>query len=194
MFSRTGTPFYPDAGRFWEVCAQLRVTIFYTAPTAIRSLMGFGNEFVKRHSRSSLRILGTVGEPINPEAWLWYYNVVGERRCAVVDTYWQTETGGHVITPLPGAVAAKPGSACFPFFGVVAKILDEETGAEIVEPNREGYLVFAQPWPSTMRTVYGDHKRFEETYFRKFPGFYTTGDGAKRDADGYLWVTGRIGE
>ncbi|KAJ8306425.1 hypothetical protein KUTeg_016970 [Tegillarca granosa] len=186
-----GVPFYPDAGRFWQIVDKYKVTKFYTAPTAIRALMKFGDDFVTRHKRTSLKILGTVGEPINPEAWLWYYNVVGNKRCAVVDTFWQTETGGHVITPLPGATVTKPGSATFPFFGIVPALLDEE-GKEITEAGKEGYLVFKQPWPGIMRTVFGNHERFETTYFKKFHGYYCTGDGAKKDADGYIWVTGRI--
>ncbi|KAK3085354.1 hypothetical protein FSP39_001989 [Pinctada imbricata] len=312
-----GVPFYPDAGRFWAIVEKYKVTKFYTAPTAIRALMKFSEEYVTkydtsslkvlgtvgepinpeawlwyynvvgkkqaavvdtfwqtetvsinydvnqvqyefpegvrydtsslkvlgtvgepinseawlwyynvvgkkqaavvdifwqtetvsinynvnqvryqlpegvRYDTSSLKVLGTVGEPINPEAWLWYYNVVGKKQAAVVDTFWQTETGGHVITPLPGATPTKPGSATFPFFGVIPAIMSE-TGEEITEPGKEGYLVFRQPWPGIMRTVYGDHQRFETTYFKKFPGYYCTGDGAKKDADGYLWVTGRI--
>ncbi|KAK3577488.1 hypothetical protein CHS0354_026439 [Potamilus streckersoni] len=185
-----GTPFYPDAGRFWAIVEKYKVTKFYTAPTAIRAIMRYGDGFVTKYDRSSLKVLGTVGEPINPEAWLWYYNVVGNKQCAVVDTFWQTETGGHVLTPLPGATPTKPGSATFPFFGIVPHILSED-GKE-VEDEGEGYLVFSQPWPGMMRTVYGSHERFETTYFKKFPGFYTTGDGARRDKDGYIWVTGRI--
>ncbi|CAL1543210.1 unnamed protein product [Lymnaea stagnalis] len=185
-----GTPFYPDAGRFWAVIEKYKVTKFYTAPTAIRSLMKFEDNFVTKYNRSSLRILGTVGEPINPEAWLWYHRVVGNSECAIVDTFWQTETGGHVITPLPAATKTKPGSATFPFFGIVPAILSDE-GKEITGPG-EGYLVFKQPWPGIMRTVFGNHERFEITYFKKFPGYYTTGDGAKRDEEGYLWITGRI--
>ncbi|ESO86719.1 hypothetical protein LOTGIDRAFT_128665 [Lottia gigantea] len=185
-----GTPFYPDAGRLWEVIDKYKVTKFYTAPTAIRALMKFGDDIVTKYSRESLKILGTVGEPINPEAWLWYYNVVGNGKCAIVDTFWQTETGGHVLTPLPGATPTKPGSATFPFFGVVPALLTEE-GREIEGPG-EGYLVFKKPWPSLMRTVYGNQERFETTYFKKFPGYYCTGDGARRDSDGYIWITGRI--
>jgi len=185
-----GTPFYPDAGRFWRVIEEYKVTKFYTAPTAIRSLMKFDDSFVTKYNLSSLQVLGTVGEPINPEAWLWYHRVVGGGRCAIVDTFWQTETGGHVITPLPGATVTKPGSATFPFFGIVPSLLTDE-GAEISGPG-EGYLVFKQPWPGIMRTVFGDHERFETTYFKKFPGYYCTGDGARRDSDGYLWITGRI--
>ncbi|KAK7479843.1 hypothetical protein BaRGS_00028923 [Batillaria attramentaria] len=185
-----GVPFFPDAGRFWAIVDKYKVTKFYTAPTAIRAVMKFGDEFVTKYSRASLKILGTVGEPINPEAWLWYHRVVGNGQCAIVDTFWQTETGGHVITPLPGATPTKPGSATFPFFGVKAAILNEE-GVEI-SGTGEGYLVFQQPWPGIMRTVYGNHERFETTYFKKFPGYYCTGDGAHRDKDGYIWITGRI--
>jgi len=185
-----GVPTYPDAGRMWQVCDKHKVSIFYTAPTAIRALMGQGNELVTKTSRKSLRLLGTVGEPINPEAWEWYYNVVGEGRCPIVDTWWQTETGGHLITPLPGATPLKPGSATTPFFGVVPAILDAE-GKEL-EGACEGSLVIKQPWPGQMRTVYGDHKRFKETYFSTYPGYYFTGDGARRDEDGYYWITGRV--
>ncbi|XP_076462968.1 LOW QUALITY PROTEIN: acetyl-coenzyme A synthetase, cytoplasmic-like [Babylonia areolata] len=185
-----GVPFYPDAGRFWATVEKYKVSKFYTAPTAIRSLMKYGDEFVKKYNRSSLRVLGTVGEPINPEAWLWYYSVVGNSRCAVVDTFWQTETGGHVITPLPGATPTKPGSATFPFFGIQPVILSED-GQEITD-SREGYLVFRKPWPGIMRTVWENQVRFETTYFKKFEGYYCTGDGAHRDKDGYIWITGRI--
>jgi len=185
-----GVPTYPDAGRFWQVVAKHKVNIFYTAPTAIRALMGQGDGFVKKHDRSSLRILGTVGEPINPEAWEWYYHVVGEGRCPIVDTWWQTETGGHMITPLPGAIALKPGSATLPFFGIEPCIVDEN-GNEL-QGVAEGALCIKRPWPGMMRTVFGDHKRFIDTYFRMFPGKYFTGDGARRDQDGYYWITGRI--
>ncbi|XP_068237159.1 acetyl-coenzyme A synthetase, cytoplasmic isoform X2 [Palaemon carinicauda] len=185
-----GVPTYPHSGRFWEMIEKYKVSKFYTAPTAIRTLMKYGDEPVKKYDLSSLSVLGSVGEPINPEAWLWYYRVVGDSNVSIVDTFWQTETGGHVITPLPGATPAKPGSACFPFFGVDVALLDDE-GHEI-KGEGEGYLVFRQPWPGIMRTVYGNHERFETTYFKKFPGFYCTGDGAKRDKDGYIWVTGRI--
>ncbi|KAK1156119.1 acetyl-coenzyme A synthetase, cytoplasmic-like isoform X1 [Acipenser oxyrinchus oxyrinchus] len=185
-----GLPTYPDMSRLWEIVDKYKVTKFYTAPTAIRLLMKFGNEPVQKYSRKSLKILGTVGEPINPEAWLWYYNIVGDKRCPVVDTFWQTETGGHVMTPLPAATPMKPGSATFPFFGVVPAILNES--GEELEGEAEGYLVFKQPWPGVMRTVYGNHQRFETTYFKKFPGYYVTGDGCRRDKDGYYWITGRI--
>lgn len=185
-----GVPFHPDAGRYWAIVEKYKVTQFYTAPTAIRALMKYGDSHVRRHDRRSLRILGTVGEPINPEAWLWYHKVVGNGNCAIVDTFWQTETGGHVITPLPGATPTKPGSATLPFFGVEATILDEQ-GKEVTG-EAEGYLVFKRPWPSMMRTVYNNHVRYETTYFKKFPGYYCSGDGARRDKDGYFWVTGRM--
>ena len=188
-----GVPNYPDASRFWQVCDKHNVSIFYTAPTAIRALMREGDEPVKKTSRKSLRILGTVGEPINPEAWEWYYHVVGDGRCPIVDTWWQTETGGHLITPLPGATPLKPGSATRPFFGVVPGIIDTETG-RLIEGDGEarGALVITRPWPGQMRTVYGDHQRFVDTYFKTYPGYYFTGDGARRDADGYYWITGRM--
>ncbi|XP_038577912.1 acetyl-coenzyme A synthetase, cytoplasmic isoform X3 [Micropterus salmoides] len=185
-----GLPTYPDVSRMWEIVDKYLVTKFYTAPTAIRLLMKYGSEPVQKYKRESLKILGTVGEPINPEAWQWYYTVVGEKRCPVVDTFWQTETGGHVLTALPAATPMKPGSATFPFFGVVPAILNE-SGEELEGPS-EGYLVFKQPWPGVMRTVYGNHQRFETTYFKKFPGYYVTGDGCRRDKDGYYWITGRI--
>ena len=185
-----GVPTFPDAGRFWQVVDKWRVNSFYTAPTAIRMLMGQGDEFVNRASRRSLRILGTVGEPINPEAWEWYYHVVGNSNCPVVDTWWQTETGGHLITPLPGATALKPGAASLPFFGIEPCLVDEH-GNELAGA-AEGALCIKRPWPGQMRTVYGDHERFIETYFKLFPGKYFSGDGARRDADGYYWITGRI--
>jgi len=185
-----GVPTYPDASRFWQVCDKHEVNIFYTAPTAIRALMREGEDPVKKTSRKSLRILGTVGEPINPEAWEWYYRVVGDERCPVVDTWWQTETGGHMITPFPGATALKPGSATHPFFGVLPAIVDNE--GTVLEGACEGNLVITRPWPGQMRTVYGDHQRFVDTYFKTYPGNYFTGDGAKRDADGYYWITGRV--
>ena len=185
-----GVPTFPDASRFWQVVDKWRVNSFYTAPTAIRMLMGQGDEFVRRAGRRSLRILGTVGEPINPEAWEWYYHVVGNGNCPVVDTWWQTETGGHLITPLPGATALKPGSASLPFFGVEPCLVDEQ-GNEL-EGAAEGALCIKRPWPGQMRTVYGDHERFIETYFKMFPGKYFSGDGARRDEDGYYWITGRI--
>ncbi|TLM79228.1 acetate--CoA ligase [Microbulbifer harenosus] len=185
-----GVPTYPDASRCWQVVDKHQVNIFYTAPTAIRALMGAGDDFVTRCDRSSLKLLGTVGEPINPEAWEWYYHVVGEKRCPIVDTWWQTETGAHMITPLPGATALKPGSATRPFFGVQPALLDEK-GQEI-EGQGEGALVMKASWPSMIRSVYGDHQRMIDTYFSTFPGYYFTGDGARRDADGYYWITGRI--
>ncbi|MGE0386916.1 MAG: acetate--CoA ligase [Gammaproteobacteria bacterium] len=185
-----GVPTWPDPGRFWQVIDKHRVNIFYTAPTALRSLMGLGEEHVTRHARSSLRLLGSVGEPINPEAWEWYHRVVGERRCPIVDTWWQTETGGALITPLPGATPLKPGSATRPFFGVEPALLDEH-GNEIAGAGR-GALVLKRSWPGQMRTVYGDHQRFVDTYFKAYPGYYFTGDGARRDEDGYYWITGRI--
>ncbi len=185
-----GIPSYPDAGRFWDVIDKHRVSIFYTAPTALRALMAQGELPVKRRQRTSLRVLGTVGEPINPEAWEWYYHVVGDGRCPVVDTWWQTETGGILITPLPGATALKPGSATRPFFGVLPAILDDK-GKEL-EGAGEGALVLKRSWPGQMRTVYGDHQRFMDTYFKAFPGYYFSGDGARRDEDGDYWITGRM--
>jgi acetyl-CoA synthetase len=185
-----GLPTYPSASRFWEVCDKHRVATFYTAPTAIRALMREGEEPVRQTSRKSLRLLGTVGEPINPEAWEWYFNVVGEARCPIVDTWWQTETGGHMITPLPGATATKPGSATRPFFGVVPALVNNE--GKLLEGEAEGNLVITRPWPGQMRTVYGDHQRFRDTYFSTYPGMYFTGDGARRDKDGYYWITGRV--
>ncbi len=185
-----GVPTYPDASRFWQVIDKHQVNIFYTAPTAIRSLMAQGNDFVNKTSRSSLRVLGSVGEPINPEAWEWYYHVVGNARCPIVDTWWQTETGGILITPLVGAIDLKPGSATLPFFGVMPEIVDNQ--GTILHGEAEGVLVIARPWPGQARTVYGDHQRFVDTYFKNFPGYYFTGDGAKRDKDGYFWITGRV--
>ncbi len=185
-----GVPNYPDGSRFWQVCDKHDVSSFYTAPTAIRALIGLGDDLVKTTSRKSLRILGTVGEPINPEAWEWYYHVVGDSRCPVVDTWWQTETGGHMITPFPGVTALKPGSASKPFFGVQPAIVDEN-GKEL-EGECQGNLVMKYPWPGQMRTVYGDHQRFIDTYFSQCPGKYFSGDGCRRDADGYYWITGRV--
>ncbi|MCM8856376.1 MAG: acetate--CoA ligase [Candidatus Thiodiazotropha sp.] len=186
-----GIPTYPDISRFWQVCDKHNVATFYTAPTAIRSLMSAGEEPVKKTKRSSLRLLGTVGEPINPEAWEWYYRVVGDERCPIVDTWWQTETGAHMLTPLPGATPLKPGSATIPFFGVAPVLLDDQ-GVEIDGNPAAGNLAIKQPWPAMMRTLYGDHKRFFETYFAMYPGYYFTGDGARRDEDGYYWITGRV--
>ena len=187
-----GVPTYPDAGRFWEVCAKHKVSQFYTAPTAIRSLMGLGPEWVDKHDLSSLKLLGSVGEPINPEAWAWYNTHVGKGKLPIVDTFWQTETGGHMLTPLPGAIPTKPGSATKPFFGVKPVVLDAASGKVQDEVETEGVLCFADSWPGQMRTVWGDHKRFEETYFSQYKGYYFTGDGCRRDADGYYWITGRV--
>ncbi|PWL16802.1 acetate--CoA ligase [Falsochrobactrum shanghaiense] len=185
-----GVPNFPDQGRFWEVVDKHHVNIFYTAPTALRSLMGAGDEFVTRSSRSSLRLLGSVGEPINPEAWEWYYNVVGDQRSPIVDTWWQTENGGILITPLPGATDLKPGSATRPFFGVKPVLVDNE--GEVLEGVADGNLCISDSWPGQMRTVYGDHKRFIETYFSTYKGMYFSGDGCRRDEDGYYWITGRV--
>jgi len=185
-----GVPNYPDPSRFWQVVDKHKVSIFYTAPTAIRALMREGEEYVRRTGRRSLRLLGTVGEPINPEAWLWYYDHVGERRCPIVDTWWQTETGGILITPIPGATPLKPGSATRPFFGIEPVIVDNE-GKRLEGPG-EGNLCLARSWPGQMRTVYGDHRRFIDTYFSTFHDLYFTGDGARRDEDGYYWITGRV--
>ena len=185
-----GVPTYPDAGRFWQIIDKHAVNIFYTAPTALRSLMGLGDDFVTKSSRSSLRLLGSVGEPINPEAWEWYFHIVGDSRCPIVDTWWQTETGAIMITPLPGAIALKPGSATLPFFGVEPVLLDAD-GQEL-EGEASGNLAIRSSWPSQIRTVYGDHKRCVDTYFSTYPGYYFTGDGARRDADGYYWITGRV--
>ena len=187
-----GVPTYPDASRFWQVCDKHQVNQFYTAPTAIRALMGLGNEFVEKCDLSSLKVLGTVGEPINPEAWNWYNEVVGKGLSPIVDTWWQTETGGHLITPLPGAIATKPGSATLPFFGIKPAILDPSSGAEISSAEAEGVLCIKDSWPGQMRTVYGDHERFVKTYFSDYKGYYFTGDGCRRDADGYYWITGRV--
>ncbi|MEZ4492938.1 MAG: acetate--CoA ligase [Dehalococcoidia bacterium] len=184
-------PTYPDAGRYWDMVDRLGITILYTAPTAIRAIAREGDEYVRRYSRKSLRVLGTVGEPINPEAWRWYYNVVGDGRCAIVDTYWQTETGGHMITPLPGAIDMKPGSGTVPFFGV-EPVLVEEDGTPVHGNNVTGRLCMARSWPGMMRTIYGDHERFLLTYLTTYPGLYFTGDGCHRDKDGYYWITGRV--
>jgi acetyl-CoA synthetase len=185
-----GVPTHPDPGRYWEICDKYNVSIFYTAPTAIRALMREGSEWVERHSRASLRLLGSVGEPINPEAWEWYYRVVGAQRCPIVDTWWQTETGGILISPLPGAMSLKPGSTARPFFGVRPAIVD--AGGNVLEGACEGNLILLDSWPGQMRTVYGDHQRFIDMYFRTYPGCYFTGDGARRDEDGYYWITGRV--
>jgi acetyl-CoA synthetase len=185
-----GIPTYPAADRFWRVIDKHQVNIFYTAPTAIRALMAQGNEFVARTSRSSLRILGSVGEPINPEAWEWYYHVVGDGRCPIMDTWWQTETGGIMITPLPGVTALKPGSATLPFFGVQPEIMDGN--GKVMTGEATGVLVIGKPWPGQARTVYGDHQRFIDAYFKTYPGYYFSGDGVRRDKDGYYWITGRV--
>ena len=185
-----GVPNYPSTSRFWEVIDKHKVNIFYTAPTAIRALMREGDGPVKKTSRASLRLLGSVGEPINPEAWLWYHRVIGDGRCPIVDTWWQTETGGILISPLPGATDLKPGSATKPLFGVVPQIVDAD--GEVLEGAASGNLCIAQSWPGQMRTVYGDHQRFIDTYFKTYPGKYFTGDGCRRDADGYYWITGRV--
>ncbi len=187
-----GVPTYPDAGRFWQVCEKHKVNQFYTAPTAIRALMGQGDEYVTQYDLSDLKVLGTVGEPINPEAWNWYNDVVGKGNCPIVDTWWQTETGGHLITPLPGATPTKPGSATKPFFGVQPAVLEVESGKEVETTTAEGVLVLKDSWPGQMRTVWGDHERFENTYFQQYKGYYFSGDGCRRDADGYYWITGRV--
>lgn len=186
-----GVPNYPDYGRFWAVVEKHKVNIFYTAPTALRALMKEGNQWVEKHDLSSLRILGTVGEPIKEPEWLWYYQIVGKEQCPIVDTWWQTETGGILLTPLPGATSLKPGSATFPFFGIVPVLLDDK-GVEIEGNNVQGLLAIKTAWPGIMRTVYGDHERFKQTYFSAYPGYYLTGDGARRDKDGYYWITGRV--
>ncbi len=185
-----GIPTYPDAGRFWDVVDKYKVTQFYTAPTAIRALMREGDNYVTSRSLASLKLLGSVGEPINPEAWMWYHRVVGKGRCPIVDTWWQTETGGILMTPLPGAIPTKPGSATLPFFGVKPVMLDEKN--QVIEGPGSGALFIEEPWPGIMRTVYGQHERFKDTYFSRVPGLYFTGDGCRRDEDGYYWITGRI--
>jgi len=187
-----GVPSYPDFGRFWAVCEKHKVNQFYTAPTAIRALMAHGPDWVNKHDLSSLKVLGTVGEPINPEAWNWYNDVVGKGNCPIVDTWWQTETGGHLLTPLPGAIATKPGSATVPLFGVQPVILDATTGKEITETAAEGVLCMKDSWPGQMRSVFGDHDRFVKTYFADYKGYYFSGDGCRRDEDGYYWITGRV--
>merc|ERR1719159_1542652 len=185
-------PTYPDAGRYWDMVQRHKITQFYTAPTAIRTLMKSGPEWVKKYDLSSLRVLGSVGEPINPEAWRWYYEHVGNKNCPIVDTFWQTETGGHMMTPMPGSHTMKPGSCSLPMFGVVPKVLDPTTGKVLEGNDVAGVLVFAQSWPSMIRTVYGDHQRFLDTYLKPYPGYYLTGDGCVRDKDGYYWITGRV--
>jgi acetyl-CoA synthetase len=187
-----GVPTYPDASRFWQVCEKHSVNQFYTAPTAIRALMGQGNKFVEKCDLSALKVLGTVGEPINPEAWNWYNDVVGKGSCPIVDTWWQTETGGHLMTPMPGATTLKPGSAQQPFFGIEPAVLDPASGEEIHGNDVEGVLVIKDSWPGQMRTIWGDHERFEKTYFSDYKGYYFTGDGCRRDADGDYWITGRV--
>ena len=187
-----GIPTYPDASRFWQICEKYKVNQFYTAPTAIRALMGLGNKNVEKCDLSNLKVLGTVGEPINPEAWNWYNEVVGKGTRPIVDTWWQTETGGHLLTPLPGATTTKPGSATFPFFGVQPVILDPSSGEEITSPQVEGVLCIKESWPGQMRSIYGDHERFVKTYFSDYKGYYFSGDGCRRDADGYYWITGRV--
>jgi acetyl-CoA synthetase len=185
-----GVPSYPGPDRFWDVVEKYKVNIFYTAPTAIRAIMRNGDEWPAKHDLSSLRILGTVGEPINPEAWMWYHKIIGGERCPIVDTWWQTETGGILITPLPGAWATKPGSATRPFPGIFPKVVRED--GSFCEPNEGGYLTVQKPWPSMLRTVWGDDQRFRDTYFSKYPGIYFTGDGAREDEDGYFWIMGRV--
>ncbi|MBY5988163.1 acetate--CoA ligase [Roseovarius atlanticus] len=187
-----GVPTYPDASRFWQVCEKHKVNQFYTAPTAIRALMGQGDEYVTKCDLSDLKVLGTVGEPINPEAWSWYHNVVGKGTCPIVDTWWQTETGGHLMTPLPGAHATKPGAAMKPFFGLKFEVLDPESGKTVEGNPAEGVLCIADSWPGQMRTVWGDHERFMNTYFQQYKGYYFTGDGCRRDEDGDYWITGRV--
>ncbi|MFX0040603.1 MAG: acetate--CoA ligase [Candidatus Heimdallarchaeota archaeon] len=186
-----GVPTYPDVDRFWDIVERHKVTHFYTAPTAIRALMRFGDEPAKKHDLSSLRVLGTVGEPINPEAWTWYHRVIGKERCPIVDTYWQTETGGFIMTPIATATPTKPGSCCMPFLGIKPAIFDLE-GDEITEPNEGGYFAMAQPWPGMLRDVWGNTERFISTYLERYPGYYYTGDGARRDEDGYYWILGRL--
>ena len=190
-FMFEGIPTYPDAGRYWDMVQRHKITSFYTAPTAIRAVAKEGYDLPKKYDRTSLRVLGSVGEPINPEAWRWYYEAVGDSRCSIVDTFWQTETGGHMITPIPGVTALKPGSATLPFFGVQPMILDDK-GVEQTEMEANGILVFKATWPGMARTIYGDHQRFVNTYFKPFPGYYFTGDGCRRDKDGYYWITGRV--
>jgi acetyl-CoA synthetase len=187
-----GVPTYPDAGRFWEVVEKHKVTQFYTAPTAIRALMAHGDEIPAKYDLSSIKVLGSVGEPINPEAWRWYHKNIGREKCPIVDTWWQTETGGILITPLPGCTPCKPGSATFPFFGVKPTVIESETGKVLEGNGVTGVLALSEPWPGQARTLFGDHERFEETYFKLYPGYYFTGDGCRRDEDGYYWITGRV--
>ena len=187
-----GVPTYPDAGRFWDVVDRLKITQFYTAPTAIRALMSCGEDYPSKYDLSTLRVLGSVGEPINPEAWRWYHKNIGKGKCPIVDTWWQTETGGILITPLPGCTPAKPGSATLPFFGIKPTVIEAETGKVIEGNGVTGVLALSEPWPGQMRTIYGDHDRFEETYFKLYPRYYFTGDGCRRDEEGYYWITGRV--
>jgi len=191
-FMFESVPTYPDAGRYWDMVQRHKITQFYTAPTAIRTLMKSGPDWVKKYDRSSLRVLGSVGEPINPEAWRWYYDVVGDKKCPIMDTFWQTETGGFMMTPMPGSHVQKPGSCTLPFFGVDPRVLDPTTGKEIEGNNVAGVLVFKKSWPSMLRTVYGDHQRMLDVYLKPYPGYYLTGDGCVRDRDGYYWITGRV--
>lgn len=190
-FMFESTPMYPDCGRYWDMVQRHKLTVFYTAPTAIRSLMRYGDEAPNKYDLSSLRVLGTVGEPINPEAWRWYFEVIGKSLCSVVDTYWQTETGGHVITNLPGVTPMKPGSCTLPFFGIDVVVLDGKTGQEIEGNDVEGVLAIKQPWPGITRTCIGDHQRYLNVYMKPYPGYYFPGDGCRRDEDGYIWITGR---
>jgi acetyl-CoA synthetase len=191
-FMFESTPLYPDAGRYWDMVQRHRLTQFYTAPTAIRAVQKFGPDFVRKYDRSSLRVLGSVGEPINPEAWRYYYDVVGDKRCSIVDTFWQTESGAHLLTPLPGATPQKPGSATLPAFGIVPALVDSQSG-QVLEGNAvQGVLVISRPWPSIARTIFGDHQRYLSTYMTTYPGHYFTGDGATRDNDGYYWIGGRV--
>lgn len=190
VFLYEGAPTHPGPDRFWSMIAKHKITIFYTAPTAIRSFMRAGDELPKKHDLSSLRLLGTVGEPINPEAWMWYHNLIGGKRCPIVDTWWQTETGAHMITPLPGAVPTKPGTATLPLPGILADVVDQ--AGKSCKPNEGGLLVIKHPWPSMLRTVFGDDARYQSTYFGNFKKFYFTGDGARKDKDGYIWIIGRV--
>jgi len=186
------TPMYPDCGRYWDMVQRHKITVFYTAPTAIRSLMRFGDDAPNKYDLSSLKVLGTVGEPINPAAWKWYYEVIGKGKCAVVDTYWQTETGGHVITNLPGITPMKPGSCTLPCYGIEVVVLDPATGVEITTSPAEGVLAIKQPWPGLARTCLGDHQRYLNVYMKPYPGYYFAGDGCRRDEDGFIWITGRV--
>jgi len=185
-------PTYPDAGRYWSLVERHRINSFYTAPTAIRALMKFGNDPIKKYDRSSLRVLGSVGEPINPEAWRWYFEEVGEKRCVIVDTFWQTETGGHMVTNLPGCTPMKPGAASLPMIGVRTAVVDPQSGTVVSGNEVDGVLCVSQPWPGIARTIWGDHERYMNTYLKPYPGNYFTGDGCRRDKDGYIWITGRV--